>query len=826
MKNKTIKILCVFFVTIFLLSILPENAIATSITYPIDFEGYTPNLPYSDSFMTSYKRTGSQFNVSTINPNSGTRSFYAKGTGGWFNLTYSKTTFLTKIQWYWYRYNGNVGYNTYIGFYNKTIGHPTLFSTPTGIISERTKYIILLKIDTYAGYMYYVDDSGTSILIASAGLNQRKYFNITILNNIGDIDYCINSTIIHGISCYPPSIYNNTRIDSMYIFNHGTDYEYFDDMNFTISTSYIPSGEGEGYGCGIDFSPYTEKKTMVDDSTNFIEYTMTSKHYLETYYGDIKMTTRVWGVSLLIQINQYLNTNVLNDYELMINGMSIGAPDCFESYGNSYTWRLTWKISPLNVSITHDFIKLAFYCSHGWYIPCIVNPGINGFSYIRYHDSLVLYQNNVYDGTLLTYLGSTHLCLPIRIYYGQLTIIPSTSGFKDSIETSYNSYEQYHNVNMLYKINSTTSAGATNYIKIWKSGIEISYPNQHIPYTIPQASFSGQWTFTPMIGGIYKLCLYRNNANISTKTITVTNISDSNYMLWGNPNPHVSGTGYIIGYRYYNINGYPGIIAEYQGSNIYEMDFIKAGKTYVISNTSGNITVNAGIGDNIWIIYINPINLTYYEVTRMTEACFAQIDTKNTIDLWQTTNPHIIYPPNIDTPINIIGTHIYSIDFDVYVTLNEERIYPISGIGLDSPFSFWHNISKSNHYNASLWIHTSNGTTFLCSKEFDVMTEDESLKIAPSIFYIAPPYSYFVGTLFVILFTLSPLLLVTSIGKGIGKDFNLSSIPQFLYLVMATTGFVVCILFGWFPAWGIAILITMGALIAFIMWLRTRATIT
>jgi hypothetical protein len=81
---------------------------------------------------------------------------------------------------------------------------------------------------------------------------------------------------------------------------------------------------------------------------------------------------------------------------------------------------------------------------------------------------------------------------------------------------------------------------------------------------------------------------------------------------------------------------------------------------------------------------------------------------------------------------------------------------------------------------------------------------------------IQPPFSYFAGAFIIILLTLTPIFF------GYMFKIDLGSIPQFLYLVFALIGFVISILFGFFPIWSIALLIVVGALIVTILWLQRK----
>lgn len=85
-------------------------------------------------------------------------------------------------------------------------------------------------------------------------------------------------------------------------------------------------------------------------------------------------------------------------------------------------------------------------------------------------------------------------------------------------------------------------------------------------------------------------------------------------------------------------------------------------------------------------------------------------------------------------------------------------------------------------------------------------------------FIFDAPLCYFIGVIIIVLLTISPLLL----GLLIGGNLDLSSIPQFLYLVLAIVGFVLDILLGFFPPWSIFVLIMICVMIALILYLKGK----
>jgi len=819
----------------FLLTVIPANVImATSVTYPIGFEGTTPNTPYTSSLMNSQKKTA-YYNCSSAKYRSGVagaqRSFYSgAGGSGWFNLTYSKSNYMTGLSLWFDMVGGGASTTaTQIYLYNKTSSG-----------SNYNIYIAKLIVNTQNNYLHYLDSTNTSQLFYSGGSalltdNFNMYMiNFTITDNLGDATYYFtkvgtSAVTVHSTLKDAVGVHAGKRIDRIFIQNYASGSFYMDDMNITISDSYTATPP-VSYGCGLDYSMYNSKSTLYSSSDYVVEYVpMTGNKYLEIQYAQY-LTTGLHGVSLLIGVNQYLYDNLTSDYGLYVNGITCGDADCIEPYMNEYTYRLTWDFT--TVSLTNARPLFAFYSKNGWKgLPYVhyATYGSPNWGQLSYHNSATFYTNNIQDGTYFS-VGGTYQVLPMMFYYGTLTVTNATSGYTDLLTTTYTNYNQYQTIPMIYTINSTASAGAVNYIKVYKNGAgQITYVNQEIPYTIPISIFSGQWSFTPMIGGTYKLCLYRGSANVSVKTITVTNVSNANYLLWANPNPHEKGSGYIVGYRYYNPYGKNGTIAEYQGANVIDMDFSEAGKVYLSSNVSGNITVNSGIGINIWVLYARIDALTYSELYRITVDDIAPSNSENSIsvDQYATGDIHVIYHGNTYAPIYIRGTTKY-VALDTYVSLNGERVYPVSHIGLDSPYGFYHNISKTGNYNVTLRLYTSNGTKYLASYLFSVMTEDQysaggggsanNFNFVRDL--IPEEYRFYVGIGVIIAFTLMPLALLLAYASKAKTQINIPALPlTVVSMIMSFIGFVLTIMWGLMPWWSFVGLIFFLVLILVILYI-------
>jgi hypothetical protein len=852
MKNtKLLLILSIFIALLFCLPVTTIDVLATSVKYAKGFEGSVLGQQYhsnSSSFsINTYALLNSPVCENTYYK-SGSRG-YGATSGTWrskFILSYSMSNFLTSFSFYTNCVSTGGVLNFYLLNQTEYLAHA----------SNYNKYIARLTLDTSAGKVFYYNDANVSTQLTPSldgGTNWDSFINFTITDSLGDADYYYSKTgysvISHSALRNGSAISHNVRIDTIVIDYGSANKYYLDDMNFTISSSYTSGGGGNlSYGCGIDLSPYKKLSMLATgynnmDSEGFVpatsyklSQTMYYPHYIETRFMS-RLSTRVWGITLLIETDQHLASPSVGDYYLVFNGVNLGYPDCLSQYYDNNTWMLIWDFRSINISLNNEYPQFSFYSNTPWEI--LYTPFINnGWEWLKAHDSTTLGKNSVYDGTVV-YVGTDIVSVPITMYYGTITVNPIASGFKDGIEVNSNTYNQYDTVHIFYKINSTKSAGATNYIRIWKGTSEIIFLNQQLPYQIPASKFSGEKTFIPMIGGSYKICLYRGTSNVSFKMITVTNLSvaDSNYVLWSTPNPYDKGQYYTVGYRYYNAEGKEGLINIFpENPNPLNTDYTDFSKATVLtrvltSNTSGNLTIqykSAYASNNIIIMYVHTGNLTYNEVKRAFEYYLPDMPLVNSIYV-AGSNPHIIPSDKPYVSINIYGTHSY-FGFDVYVTLNGKRIYPNS-YGLESEFSFCYNISKADTYNVSLKLSTTNGSTYLDSAIFIVQYESEQINPSGDTFgnivsLIPVAYRFYVGIGVIIAFFLIPLGLIFSALNFASSRGVTIVIPQMITIVLSLgcgiTGYILTLLWGLMPAWTVFVLLLILILVTVILWLSNK----
>jgi hypothetical protein len=274
---------------------------------------------------------------------------------------------------------------------------------------------------------------------------------------------------------------------------------------------------------------------------------------------------------------------------------------------------------------------------------------------------------------------------------------------------------------------------------------------------------------------------------------------------------------YDIVYNYFHpqgINGLIGVFSSYNDSNDIDNAYI----TYPVTvNTTGSILHLSSATTNEYIGLF--VNGNGYPLLYLSQHTIQDVNVGSNYIV--VSSPSLTIKTNNPEKLTVrlIGTHTYPLcDISIYV----------DGI-------FWQSVSnnqqinlpfiptKAKTYKFSLVLvqngiksYFSNGN---CTLNVVIQNGETNQENGFNL-NLPTPFGYFAGIFIVIAFTLSPLLIIGLVKK----DFNLSSIPQFLYLIMGVVGFVVSVIIGFFPAWSIAVLIALAGLIITILYLQKKNT--
>lgn len=805
------KIILTIFIAIFLLALLPcETVIAGSIVYPISFEGYASGLPYSDSFMTSKRHSG-QFNVSTINPHSGTRSFRASGYGGWFNFTYSNSSYLTNIKFNIYRANNNAGYYSYIGFYNNSFSHTY---TTSGIPIDRLKYIILLRWFTSSGAFEYIDDSGNWNLIGTTSGSGRYWINLSVIDNIGDINYWLNSTHVHGVCSNSSMIVNNYRIDRMLTWNSGNDINYYDDMNFTISDSYtVGGGGGSSLYCGNDVSNYYQIGDIfgTDDSDQ-----VNSPELFE--YHNVKRATQIKGVALKVSVDQYNDDSNTANYSLSINGLSLGNPDCFSQASNGYDWLLYWSC---NVNIQNETTAFVFKHTKAnsfgryWQV-CVGNFGqdLDGDADAEYYYSDEFQDCGwqwfggiipwwVCSGYTANQIVGKDLAMSFFITNlgtSQIFDYPSSLGLHGWDYKNATGY--IYSLGKSITCSYTLGDNAYDYqISLYKNTTQILTSGFPTSVNYP----SGSVGYTPFTIGKYKFQLNSTHAIDNVTAYVIGTLP--NFYIFTNPVITNQYSYYSVYYKYYHPQGFDGYATMFDILGNFPNYYLNSYSRNIFNNVSSNFTYfSTSSSAEYWTLFANKTNAFNNVGNLHKHFIRLQGISTNTINVVP-TSILLSHEQLKNYNFTIYGQHTFvGTDISVFVNNNFIAI-----IGDSQNYILTYNPPDFGSYIVSLRILQDGLWVILCNASFIVISSDTPTSEAEKPL-LEPPYTYIFGALITVVFIILPVI-------GIGKLNIQSDIIKYVPIFTGVVGFILSCLIGLFPWYSIFALLFILIMIITVLYL-------
>jgi hypothetical protein len=793
-KRQIILIIAIFVSSLVVFQNTSDVVSATSMTYSISFESGVVGNQYSDSFMTTHKNSGTTFAVSSYGHHTGLKCFESNSGIGFWNFTYSSSNYITNFSFWHSSDGGNIGASYSYSFFNKTHGS---YNNP------------IIKI--YNNIL----GNGTTPLWWYEGTNPRWlsgdgfyatwskfYFNID--DDTGVVTYGVGTTHKTGMACNSSQVNLDYRIDSLYISMGGIYlHNVYDDLNFTVSDYYMPSG---GIGT-CDFTSFNSK-----GSTNAFYTSSESNRILHQLYR-IPINTTIYGVELYIGAGMYdhlgydnIEANDPSYYFLTINGITIGTATEIVPYGMDYLVR--W--CGISVTVTNEPVLFEFEQSTKYSL-------INGIykywevgAYERWDDVMHGYTYDADgDGTgqylvsgTYGYSGSVRPeDLAYKFYYGTIIIEPTQSPYGyDNLTVPRTTWYIGDSVPIAYFVQQSLY---TNYVQVWRNGTQITDSAQGYPYTVPAGSFDGELSYVPLHIGNYQFRLVRNSVKIKSVNITVACPLNPGYIIYSYPNPYEYNTEFKIGYIYNNPTGGKGLILL---GVVQDMNSTSDASRYwfITSNTSGNFTYKGTNNYYINLLYSTD-SITFYYI----DGVYQQLKSSapNAINVRYLT--YTLSPPDYKFTQMIFGSHKW-FGFDVYVTINSEFI---GNVGGSNTFSLTKEISEANTYQAKLMLSTVNGTIELASTTFSVSGIN-----SPGAGAVNPwdallgPYKYFFGIGIIVMFLFLPMTVASRLGMELPMIANLGS---------AALGMSFCVLSGLLPLYVIfftVVAMVAGALI--IMFMR------
>lgn len=803
------KILIIFFVALFCLSSIPyvtNTVSAVSIAYSFGFEGtalggnITAGLPVASGNIFTSKISGAwstAFSVQSSGVRSGSRCFYTFDRHGWFNATYSISSYLTEFTTY-LMITGTASCS--LTFYNNTqgIGHPAVY---------------MVWSYSPAQWMYY-DSVGSAQLIASCMGGSYNKVGFDIYNELGDCRYYFDSTVVSGTLRYPDTVTSNKRIDRIYLTNNG-DYMRYDDMNFTLSGTY--ENTTGGTNPEHDFSIYKTIGSFPDVTASSVgDYTENEGRY------DIPFTGTVRGIDIF-SANTF-SSNWSYIWNLQIGGIAC-APTTFYNY--------SYGSSSVCTAIRFDFIDTPISFDNEKIVIEVRNPCKNPYSgyyyQVMYSDSSTwrgtadidldgdtqAYKSNnppngVYDGSFLI---SNSEFFYVIYYEGGIGGNPEEETDYNFLTISGNNMNFNATGSPLFTVNDTVVIGwgisdltVDNYITIEYEGTEITTGG--FPYTIYNAK--GSYGFSPENSGNYTVYLYCDDVLVRTKNFTVIEETNPEFILYSvhtTPPITYDFQTYWVKYSCYNPVGHECYVAMFRSSqdssnfsnNLYNRE--------IDNNVTGEFiyTPSASNYNQYWQVFVR-VGSSYVPKGKLHNHGIIQSGKVSSLGLNRNTIP-------VNYPLTVYGTQPYLFD-EVWIYVNNYRWI---NVGESQDFTKIYTPTKAGTLTFELFLVLSNGTKILLcpSVTCQVTTNDTTPEPPSGLDMLPPPFSYIAGAIVTLMFVIAPVVLIGKLGIE-------NSIMQYIPIFTGLVGFILSCLVGFFPWYAIFGLVLILVLVIVVMWQRNK----
>lgn len=795
------KILITFFVALFLLTIIPYDIVtSTSITQKEGFQGGVVGTDFSiaqtenNNFIT--KRRGGSF-YSYNGGRSGLPS--AKGLGGasassgWINLSYSKTSYLTNISFYEY-YSSTVA--TYQMFFYNSTNYSSF--NPSSIQNVRC----IMGFQISSNNAYYLGAGGSwSLFHGSSSGSWTTLNSLSIDNNLGDGTFQHSIYNVHAPVCNSSQVSYGARIDRIYV-TWTLDINIFDDMNFTLSSSYTVGGSTGGCidTTGMDY--YSKNIEVMDGyidiSTPYIEFTS---------HSALSVTPEVF--ELWVGSALYEGDSDTSNYFLYVNGVSGGNPECIYLLSGE-TYVMQWDLgtfSPISEEVLTFEIAhtITFDGLNYWNIAKVTALSPPSPTQITYRNSGT---NGVLDGSPYYYgscwkLFYSAFGTPEEEENNDFNVGISLIGF--NTHSIYNTPYSYIYDSVYFEVFSNRT---DNYyhINISKGsstiGNEQGYPKDIYSYHIIHG-------FTPTNQGNYtvSLCKDSTNAIVDHKHFNITT-KTVDYAIWTFPNPSNTGVNHGVGvyisddttFGSYYISG----VVDNDNVNNYTLSDrqIKVGTLDLNNYWSTSLVTFAIGGWEYWRLWGTNDNNSFIPLTSIYLHYVNTLTTNNYIRTSLTDGEGYT-----GESFNVYGQHGYILS-QLQVYLDNKQIKDVSkNVSFLIPYSF----SSVGTHTFSLRI-LNNGTwetvdSVVVSIVIKQSGQDEFSGLLP------PPYSYIMGAIITIALMILPSI---ALGKiGISGSEMLKYVPIF----SGTMGFILSCLIGFFPWYSIFALLFVLILIIVVLYL-------
>lgn len=798
------KIIIAFIITVFLLVLIPYDTVLSSYTVTtIGFEGYVAGSPYDDGFMKSdlVGAEHSNFAVSSTNPRTGTRCFrhYTVNSylTGYWNLTYSSSSFLTNFSM-WFRSSDS---NIYFFFYNNTLGI--------------TNGVAIKMIVTTAHYIRYYNEVD-AVQNIDTSFPDSTYVHIfwSINDTSGDVYYYGDNTGVLGVARNGSVIANGYKIDRIYFSaSHTNTWTAYDDLSFTISSSYT-EGSTENLYCGNDVSDYIQIGDIFGTSDSD---QVNSPELFE--YHNVPRATQIKGVALKVNIDQYTDDSSTANYFLSVNGLSLGNPDCFSQASNGYDWILFWSCS---VNINNETIAFVFNHttpnSFGryWQV-CVGNYGqdLDGDEDAEYYYSDMFMDCGWqwFGGIIPWWVCSGYEAnqvigkdLAMSFF---ITSLGTTEIFDYDDSLGLHGWDYRNATGYIYTLGKSITCSYTlgdnayDYqISLYRNGTNVLTSGFPTDVYYP----SGSVGYTPFTIGVYKFQLNSTHAVYNITAYVIGTLP--NFYIFTNPVITNQYSYYSVYYKYYHHQNYDGFSTMFKilddFPDYYSNDF----SVDIFNNVSSNFTYySTSSSAEYWSLFANKTN-NYVNVGNLHKH-FIRLSgiSKNTINV--VPSSMTVSSDNLrNCNFTIFGQHTFiGTDVSIYVNNNF-----VSIVGDSQNYVKEYHPSSFGSYIVSLKINQNGTLVTLCNTSFVVISSDTPTSETETGILTAP-YTYIAGAILTLLFIIIPAMAISKISSVVSSDM-LKYVP----VMSGIFGFIISCLVGFFPWYSIFGLILILVLVLAIMW--------
>ncbi len=535
----------------------------------------------------------------------------------------------------------------------------------------------------------------------------------------------------------------------------------------------------------------------------------------------VPTTINATGFDLLVTTEMHNYDSDLSNYDLFINGESMGNPTEWKDYSNRYVLRWTFpneKVitnSEILFELWHD--ELVGGTSTYWYVG--VSCGYNdldgdGIALMKYSNT---YPNGAYDGTMLV------KDVAYQLYYNVIQFVEDeTDVTYNSISASNTTYYVGESVPLTYTIKASDLV-YDNYVRIWNDDTtaEITAGTmQGFPYLCThQVETIG---FVPFTSANYTAKLYINNVEVDNVSFFADEQINADMHVFTYPNPSTVGQKIWVKYKFDHPTGKDGAIFVSMTPNLnnyISVNYLSDGDNGFWTTTHDNV----GTYYYMMAVDING-NGTYGIVNNGIHAHDVLSEHGNNYFTIRWSNLRL----NIDgITTQTINGECNMITGNCYIYDNNQLVKTIT----ESPFSYSYEIHTAGLHSVEMRLIT-NVTTVLCVQNYTVSTytgeedvpqDDSEFFVRDWIYDNAGEIGiFFAGICIILGFMFIPFGVVLYVNVTYNKNIALGDLHWSIYLIFAIVGVIAVVQLHLADIWIVLLICVVSIAIAVMTWKGNR----